>query len=185
MRHWKVLAATGLLIGIAAVGWDIYARQTNATPILPAQDYADIMQLYARQTRGMDFGPADGSLWAGVFTPDGEFSSPSAKKWAAAQGLGRDVIVGRKELQAFAANNLQRSGGTGGHHWNGNVLVEPSAGGARASVYLLMVSTRDRSQAPETTVAGLYEDLLVKTADGWRIKRRVFQQAAPAPDGVQ
>lgn len=184
MRAWKLLAVTSLMFGIAGIGWGIFAQTSRSTGTLPAQDYADIMQLYARQTRGMDFGPADGSLWASVFTEDGQFSSGTATKWAATQGLGRNVLRGRKELQAFAANNLARSQGMSGQHWNGNVLVEPSREGARASVYLLMVSTRDRSQPPVTTVAGVYEDALVKTAEGWRIKQRVFHQAAPAPEGA-
>jgi hypothetical protein len=177
MGRWKVLAIANLMIGIAGVGW-IYAQQKSASRMLTPADHVEIMQLYARQTRGMDIGPADGSVWADVFTADGAFSSPHAERWLAERG-GRREIVGRKELAEFAADNLKSSRGEAGFHWNGNILIEPSPEGARASVYLLYVSTRDRSKTPLPAVAGLYDDVLVKTADGWRIKHRVFHQAAP------
>ena len=58
-----------------------------------------------------------------------------------------------------------------------NLRITPTAEGAHGFVYFnqLDVSTKP----PTTTVSGVYEDTLVKTADGWRFKKRVHTHDGP------
>lgn len=71
--------------------------------------------------------------------------------------------------------------GLGAHvrHWNTNLMILPSAAGASGQVYLVLV---DFATTPATIAAsGSYADELVKTAEGWRFKKRAVRiDAAPA-----
>ncbi len=136
------------------------AAQPSAGKTLTTQDLIEIQQLYARYNLTLDAGDAEG--YASTFTPDGVFNT----------NVGHDAIV--KFANTFHA-------GLGGHvrHWNTNLMILPSAGGASGQVYLVLV---DFATTPATIAAsGSYADELVKTAEGWRFKKRAVRiDAAPA-----
>ncbi len=125
------------------------------------QDFLEIERLIQSYTRGIDIGPEDPS-W--VFTSDGVFVRPE----------GREVR-GAKELKEFYAGVRKNHDLTRPkeRHVLSNLVIKASAEGATASVYVTTVE----AQAPPNPIAikwyGMYEDTLVKTAAGWRIKRRV------------
>ena len=70
------------------------------------------------------------------------------------------------------------------HHWNANLMIQPTADGASGQVYLVLV---DFANKPATiATSATYSDELVKTAQGWRFKKRttkgdVAPPAAPKP----
>jgi hypothetical protein len=66
------------------------------------------------------------------------------------------------------------------HHWNTNLLIRPTADGASGQVYLVLV---DFANKPATiATSATYTDELVKTAQGWRFKKRATKgDVAPAP----
>lgn len=124
---------------------------------LTAQDYAEIQQLYARYNHIIDSGDIEG--YVGLYTPDGSFNNFS----------------GQEALRTFMKN---RNGGTR-RHWNTNLVITPTPEGAKGAVYLMFVDVG--MKPPAITSAGRYEDSLVKTAQGWRFKKR---QTFPDPPAV-
>ena len=130
---------------------------SQSTPTLTTQDYIDIQQLYARYNHAIDGGDADG--YAALFTPDGSFNA----------NRGHDALV------AFIRNR----NGANLRHWNTNLVITPTADGARGSVYLMFLDVSARPA--KVGNAGKYEDTLVKTAQGWRFKTRVNRLEGPDP----
>lgn len=109
-------------------------------------DHAQIRDLMARYCIYLDLDDADG--WIGLFTPDAIY-----------QVYGREW-VGRDGLRAIA------EGAPGGLHLGGPVVIDLDGDRARTTRNLLF---SERS-GKETRMA-VYEDDLVRTADGWRIAR--------------
>ena len=59
-----------------------------------------------------------------------------------------------------------------------NVLITPTAAGASGSAYVITV---DLAKNSVISGGGVYEDLIVKTPDGWKFKKRTFfPEARPA-----
>ena len=128
---------------------------------LSTQDYIDIEQLYATYNPAIDSGDAEG--WAGTFTPDGTFN-----KFA-----GHDQLVG------FIQTWKEKMNGANRRHWNTNLSIKPSKDGASATVMLMLLDVSTKG----IVATGMYNDTLVKTANGWRFKSRATKMdtAAPAP----
>ncbi len=137
----------------------VYAQK--AAGALTAQDLVDIQQLYAKYNWTLDAGDAEG--YASTFTPDGVFNN----------NVGHDAIV--KFAETF-------HGGMGARvrHWNTNLMILPTPEGAHGQVYLVLV---DFSTKPATiATSASYSDDLVKTAQGWRFKKRATKgDVAPPP----
>ena len=153
----KVLALLGIIVA-TCTAW-VYAQKSGAT--LTAQDLVEIQQLYAKYNWTLDAGDAEG--YASTFTPDGVFNS----------NVGHDAIV--KFAETF-------HGGMGAHvrHWNTNLLILPTPEGAHGQVYLVLVDFGTKPATIATSAS--YSDDLVKTAQGWRFKKRATKgDAAPPP----
>ncbi len=201
-RSKSIVAASLVVLGIGlGLG---YASLQSQAPGLATQDYIDIEQLYIAYTNAIDFGAADGRDYAGVFTPDGIFAlvmrladgasgpgpCPADGPWELAD---REVIRGSipdrdgsrvcitildgEDRLASMASGFREVFGTTQRHVYTNLRITPTPEGARGFVYFnqLDVSTLP----PTTTVTGIYEDTLVKTADGWRFKKRVHTHDVP------
>ena len=162
MAKWKkVVTAAGLTLTVLAGGL-AYAQQRKAAPVLTPQDYMEIQQLYALYAKAADL--ADGKGYAGTFTTDGEFVSARAPQG----GQGEWVRSTSKGTES-----LTRTGSTGGLRHNFiNIHVTRTAEGADATCYLLMYTARTNPASLVTTAT--YADTLVRTADGWRFKKRVM-----------
>ena len=203
MRGRRSIIAAGALVLAAGLVWGAAAARGQA-PALTTQDYIDIEQLYIAYTNAIDFGDADGRDYAGVFTPDGVFAlvmrladgasgpgpCPAEGPW---EIVDREVIRGSipdrdgsrvcitvldgADRLASMASGFREVFGTSQRHVYTNLRITPTPDGARGFVYFnqLDVSTLP----PTTTVTGIYEDTLVKTADGWRFKKRVHTHDAP------
>ena len=162
MAIWKERPlVAGLSLAILAVGL-AYAQQRNSVAVLTPQDYMEIQQLYALYAKAADL--ADGKGYAGTFTTDGEFVSARAPQ----NGQGEWTRTTSKGTES-----LTRTGSTGGLRHNFiNIHVTRTAQGADATCYLLMYTARTNPASLVTTAT--YEDTLVKTAEGWRFKKRVM-----------
>jgi hypothetical protein len=142
------------------------------TTTLTAQDYVDIRALANRYAYGLDTGADNGHLYANVFAEDGEFHGPAAEPGGAPFNA-----KGRENLRQFAI---------GGHgsayvrHYMANHLIEPSPEGARGKVYLLVIDIGQDGKQTSVNMGGHYEDVYVKTAEGWRIKSRNFFRSKSA-----
>jgi hypothetical protein len=153
MRMRKGYIGT-LLLSLVVVGAAWTYAQSGGARALTAQDYVDIQQLYARYNWAIDAGDVEG--YVALYTPDGSFNA-----FNGADGL-RTFMKGRPA-------------GTR-RHWNSNLVITPSPEGASGKVYLLLVDVA--AKPPAITTAARYEDRLVKTAGGWRFKKR---QTSPDP----
>jgi len=153
----KALALFAMIVAAGATL--VYAQK--AAGALTAQDLVDIQQLYAKYNWTLDAGDAEG--YASTFTPDGVFNN----------NVGHDAIV--KFAETF-------HGGMGARvrHWNTNLMIVPTPEGAHGQVYLVLV---DFSTKPATiATSASYSDDLVKTAHGWRFKKRATKgDVAPPP----
>ena len=153
-RGFVIAAAVVVAFG-AGVAWS--AAQQG--PTLSGEDYAEIHQLYSRYAQGTDF--RQGDMWLSVFTDDAVFQP----------GADADEVVGMEALtewrrQNFAARPAERQN----RHWNSGWVITPTAQGATGRLYYLGVNVT--SGQPVLGGSGHYEDIYVKTADGWRIKER-------------
>jgi hypothetical protein len=161
MRGRSIVVCAGLsaaLIG-AGVSWG-YAQQNRERGTLTAQDYLEIQQLYATYSHALD--KAEGTRFAATFTPDGEFTRGRPA------GRGSEV---RTPLKGTEALTRMGSSVGGGRHFTANLTITPTAEGAMGSCYLLLFDAR--SVPATVTETAIYDDTLVKTAQGWRFKKRV------------
>ena len=164
MRTLRV-AIVVALVGIgAAIGY--FAAHSTASAAesgLTAQDYADIQQLYWRYNHGADF--RDAALFVSAFADDVEFRA------------GDLELNGKDALTTWRGE--RDAGGTGDNgrrHWNNSYLITPTSEGAEGKVYWMLVDVS--SGPPNHLASGYYEDVYVKTSDGWRIKKRTLRPDA-------
>jgi hypothetical protein len=153
------------LVAIPAA-WALYA-QTPAAPALTAADYLEIQQLPARYPYAVDMHGGDGSAYAALFTQDGTFGAQAK---------------GRAQLADLAAKtNPDRSGPAYTRHFVTNVVVTPSPGGATGRSYLVAIDVGENGKPSTIAHGGYYDDVYVKTPEGWRIKSRTYTRSEIGP----
>lgn len=138
---------------------------------LTAQDYADITQLINRYAYGIDTCGGNGFDYANVFTSDGEFIDKNSDAGYAAGG--RVLAKGRDALAALVGGGARgcktKLVWTDWSHLMLNHEITASPEGAKGRIYLVQLGMR----GPGTIERhGGYDDVYVKTAEGWRIKSR-------------
>lgn len=158
----KLLVSLAVVMAIGFVGsvWVSAQQDSGSSPaMLTGQDYEEIKELYARYNQGSDF--RDAELFLSAFADDAVMTRG-----------GRD-IVGMDALRAERAERYAgQTGDNGRRHHNGSFIITPTAEGARARAYYLLLDVTSR---PPTMVAsGYYDDVFTKTPDGWRIKHRTL-----------
>ena len=167
MRRLSQFVAAALLV---AAGIPAYAQQAGK---LSTQDYIDIQQLASRYAFLIDTCTNGGNDFGDLFTPDGEFSVSQA--WGTAGGKptkGRAALVsaagGDGKGGCRDAKTLM---GYGISHISVNHVITPTPQGATGKSYLLAIGVGGDPTTIERQ--GGYEDVYVKTADGWRFQSRV------------
>jgi hypothetical protein len=73
-------------------------------------------------------------------------------------------------LVGFIHQWRDKMGGSSRRHWNTNLRIVGTPEGASGSVYLMLVDVSTKPVSIFST--GIYADVLVKTAEGWRFKSR-------------
>ena len=162
---WRWLLVLGVVAAASATALDVVqARQRVGRPqALSAQDLFEIQQLGAKYCYGLDTGADNGNYYANVFTVDGSFGN----------------TVGRDRLAALAREGGGRLKLRGYQHIITNVIVEASAEGAVGSQYIQVLTVGGRGKPPMIDHGGRYEDVYVRTVEGWRIKTRKYVQTFP------
>ena len=179
MKSTTPIAA--LVAALLASGF-VYAQQKTSGPALTPQDYLDIQQLVARYAYAMDTGAENGNAYADLFADGGEFVPPTGPPTSghdALAALGRTGFVdGHKPA-------------TGVSHFIMNHVIEPAAGGATGKEYVVLVNIAEGGKpgGEWSDTGGHYEDVYVKTAQGWKFKRREyipmkFERRAPGAAGT-
>jgi hypothetical protein len=154
VMHFRTLAAWVVVLSIPGAAQSL--RGATRASTLTAEDRAEIQQLMSRYARAL--GTCAAEEYANLFAePDGYFASGP-----------RGQVRGRKKLIELVESEPHcrsaAAGGREGRGFNGpTVIVEPSAAGATG------VTVSGNNGA-----GGHYEDVYVKTAQGWRFKSRAF-----------
>ena len=147
-------------------GWALRA-QTSRPATLAAADYIEIQQLVARYPYAVDMHGGDGSAYAALFTPDGSFGTQAK---------------GMAQLAELAAKtNKDRSGPAFARHFVTNVVIKPSPEGATGRSYLVALDISEGGKPTTILHGGHYDDVYVKTSQGWRIKSRTYVRSEIGP----
>jgi hypothetical protein len=147
-------------------GWALRA-QTSRPATLAAADYIEIQQLVARYPYAVDMHGGDGSAYAALFTGDGSFGTQAK---------------GMAQLAELAAKtNKDRSGAAFARHFVTNVVIKPSPEGATGRSYLVALDISEGGKPTTILHGGHYDDVYVKTSQGWRIKSRTYVRSEIGP----
>jgi hypothetical protein len=157
-----------------ALAPDVRAQQSEVAnrSTLSAQDYIDIQQLLNRYAFALDTCANNGYDYADLYTPDGVFywginSRKSVGREELAEAAGGGKLGCKRAKSATLENPIQG-------HITVNAVIEPSPEGAIGKSYLVYPGERGIRADPEHTGhVGGYQDVYVKTAQGWRIKKRI------------
>ena len=164
----KWTAVVAIALGVSSSTFvPAQAQQERAkAPTLTPMDIIEIQQLAIRYAYGLDTAADNGYLYADVFTPDGEF-------------VGRQVplTIGREAL-ARVSRSVRKGNPQYVRHFITNHIIEPSPEGAKGKVYLIVADVEE-DQPSSIYIGGHYEDVYVKTPDGWRIKLRDARWMGP------
>jgi hypothetical protein len=168
-KSW-LLIASALLLLTSGVGGQESAN--SARPTLTTQDYIDIQQLLNRYAFALDTCSNNGYDYADLYTPDGVFywginSRKSVGREELAEAAGGGKLGCKRAKSATLENPIQG-------HVTVNAVIEPSPEGAIGKSYLVYPGERGITADPEHTGhVGGYQDVYVKTAQGWRFKKRI------------
>ena len=174
--------ALGLGVSLATLA-GVYAQQTRGGAALTGTDYAEIQRLSAQYGQAIDSCSGNGYDYADLYTPDGVF----VDMWSeGAIKQGGTRWQGREKLREIASGANFGGPGCTSPRFNGsishlilNLVITPSPEGARGNSYLVELGGQDPGRIQRL---GNYEDVYVKTAEGWRFKSRTHTRA---PNGTR
>lgn len=129
-------------------------------------DRLEILDLLGRYSHGAD--GTDPAAYAEVFTEDGVFIGRAGQP-------DEVCFEGRAAIERFmSAAIASRAGRQSRHHQASTRFVRLDGGGAVTRTYLLVTAIlpNDESGQLRPLLSSVYEDELVRTAEGWRIAVR-------------
>ena len=107
------------------------------------------------------------ALYAALVAPDGSFGTEAK---------------GTAQLAELAAKtNKDRSGPAFTRHFVTNVVIKPASGGATGRSYLVALDISEGGKPTTILAGGHYDDVYVKTPQGWRIKSRTYVRSEIGP----
>jgi hypothetical protein len=139
------------------------AAGTTAAQTLTAEDYAEIRNIAQYYNLGYDntAHTDKGAIVARVFTPEMAFTRDGGPNWFSA-----------KEMGDYSAKTTP-----GTHHWDTNIVIEPTPEGASLFRYTLVYRVHDSGAPVTISTAGTLQESWVKTSEGWFMKTR-YNRAA-------
>lgn len=182
MKQIKLATATlGLVLTVIASAGSAAGLVPKAPPDamkLTAEDYIEIHQLVARYSWILDHCTNDGYDYADMYVKDGQFSTANA--WGTTSNKQRPYVAKGRDALAKAAGGSGPGGkcvnpkdylGYGITHITANHMIIPTKNGAIGKVRLIAVGVCGYPHLME--LQGGYEDVYVKTKEGWKFKSRV------------
>ena len=163
MKTW-IVGAVGIVPLLVAITAMRSEPSSAAEGTLTTADYVEIRQLYNRYNHHIDNAKDDGYAYARLFTEDGVFET----------NIAVGTRTGHDELAALA-RQVGSSTKVNPAHIAFNIVIDPSPEGAVGSAYYgIIVRPHEEGQEATGRSWGIYNDRLVKTADGWRFKYRKY-----------
>ena len=175
MRKWHV-AAVATVGAILATFIGVRAQQNGARAAakpmaLTALDYIEIQQLVVRYSKAIDSCANNGYDYADLYTADGWFGS-SREGVLVSKSQGREKLAEAAGGGPAKCAKLNRPGGLW-IHVMANHLITQSPEGATGHVDLVYPLERGAGfDTDHMGHVGHYEDVYVKTDNGWRFKSR-------------
>lgn len=154
----RITCLVAACVWLAVPGW-------ASAQALTVEDYLEIQTLVNSYAYALDTGADNGYMYADLFAEDGEFIRP--------------YTVGRDNLAKLALD--QPHGPQYVRHYLMNQLIEATPAGVVGKQYLAVIDIGEAGAPSGIFVGGHYEDVYVKTPQGWRFKRREF---IPSRSGV-
>lgn len=133
---------------------------------LTALDYIEIEQLNRKYAWAIDTCSNDGFDYADLYTPDGVFvDGATGRRWQGRERLA-EAAGGNGRGCPFVRMPLS--------HVIVNLVIEPTPEGATGKSYLVYPGKNGEfADEKHRGHDGGYQDVYVKTADGWRFGQRV------------
>jgi hypothetical protein len=122
---------------------------------LSADDKIAIQELSNTHVKYLDAHEVD--AWAGLWLPEGKFIATYG------------TFTCHDEIKEFIRGHIAAGKEDGARHVLSNYVIEGD--GDRATVYSLVVKIQVE-KAPFIIATGVYNDVVVRTADGWRFESR-------------
>jgi len=167
----RALVAVSVLLAATSAAAQQPATTRPVTP-LAAQDYIDIQQLLNRYAFALDTCSNNGYDYADLYTPDGIFYwGIGGRKSIGREQLAEAAGGGKQGCQKLKTANRENPIQT---HMTVNAVIEPSPEGAIGKSYLVYPGVQGISgDGTHNGHVGGYQDVYVKTAQGWRFKKRI------------
>ncbi len=148
---------------------------------LSPEDYIEIQALISEYPRDVDPGSVRNASW--MFPPD------------ARSVISGEPMIKPADFQHFYGSLVHPKDGQaskgGNRHFNtSSVIIGLPDGTARGSSMMMGISVKEKGGKPTIDLMGKYEDLYVRTPDGWKMKERIwtsdeyvgsYQKIAPSP----
>lgn len=171
---------TGILF-LAALQFCTGQANAQAPAPLNADDYIAIQQLVNRLNFALDYCTDGGQAFADLFIPGGEYLIDQGDGMPSARNT-------REALVALAGGPSCDSRRTPPSsyilHLSESLVIEPHPDGARGTSYAIYPANKGNFLNEGTAgQLGLYHDVYVRTAGGWRLKSR-RHELNPVPGEV-
>jgi hypothetical protein len=131
---------------------------------LTTSDYLEIEELVSSYGHALDSGfnaSDNGVAYAGLFTPDGVFYSRGRPV------RGHDALAELARAQPHGPEYVR--------HYLTNHVITASEGKVTGRQYLVVIDVGEKGAPTTIYLGGYYEDVYVKTPQGWRfLERRSF-----------
>jgi SnoaL-like domain len=172
------------------VAYELVEKAAPDAMKLTADDYAEIQQLAIRYAWLLDHCTNGGYDYAGLYVDDGQFST--ADDWGTSSNEQRTSLAKGREALARAAGGGANGKcvppkeylGYGITHIVTNHMITPTKTGAVGKHRLIAVGICGYPHLME--LQGGYEDVYVKTKEGWKFKSRthVFEKTRSLQFGI-
>ncbi len=163
-----LLSVVSALAGIGVmslVGGGPGGLSLSAQPRLTrvsADDFVAIQQLLWDNHWGYDFAIRDGAdLWTSTFLPDARIDSDAGVH-----------LSGHAEIRQYALDPIKQNPDRRLRHWTSTFQITPNKEGAILKAFWYTVADDGKPGSKLTIgVTGWYESQVVRTSQGWKIKR--------------
>lgn len=122
---------------------------------LSAEDKIAIQELSNTHVKYLDAHEVE--AWAGCWVPDGKFIATYG------------TFEGHEAIKEFIRGHIKAGKEDGARHTLVNYVIEGD--GDRATVYSLVVKVQVE-KAPFIIATGVYNDVVVRTSEGWKFESR-------------
>ena len=149
-----------------------FAGQANAQSpaTLIADDYIAIQQLVNRLNFALDYCTNGGRDFADLFIDGGEYIIDQGNDMPSVR-TGRDALIALAGGPTCDSRRTPPSSYI--LHLAESLVIEPHPDGAQGKSYAIYPASKGNFLNPETAgQLGLYHDIYVRTAEGWRLKSR-------------